>query len=169
MGHISGGFSEAGQRRVRDLLARHVESGRIPGVVVLYSRGEETYVETLGTMRQDGGDPMRRDTIFRMASTSKPVSIAAGMVLLDECRLRLDDTVEEWLPELSDRQVLKRVDGPLDDTVPARRPITVRDILTSTFGLGMDMTAIGTPVFGAIAERGSSRTSRSRCPSPTSG
>ncbi|MFJ9130097.1 serine hydrolase domain-containing protein [Streptomyces sp. NPDC102340] len=154
MGHISGGFSEAGQRRVRDLLARHVESGRIPGVVALYSRGEETYVETLGTMRQDGGGPMRRDTIFRMASTSKPVSIAAGMVLLDECRLRLDDTVEEWLPELTDRQVLKRVDGPLDDTVPARRPITVRDILTSTFGLGMDMTAIGTPVFGAIAERG---------------
>ncbi|MEB8341201.1 serine hydrolase domain-containing protein [Streptomyces endophyticus] len=154
MGHISGGVSEVGQRRIREVLGRHVESGRIPGVVVLYSRGEETYVETLGAMRKDGGAPMRRDTVFRMASTSKPVSVAGAMVLLDECRLRLDDTVEEWLPELADRQVLKRVDGPLDDTVPARRPITVRDILTSTFGLGMDVTAIGTPIFGAIAGQG---------------
>ncbi|MGY0487991.1 serine hydrolase domain-containing protein [Streptomyces sp. WG-D5] len=154
MGHAESGFSEAGQRRIRDVLTRHVESGRIPGAVVLYSRGEGTHVETLGTMRHDGGDPMRRDTLFRMASTSKPVSVAAAMVLLDECRLRLDDTVEEWLPELADRQVLKRPDGPLDDTVPARRPITVRDILTSTFGLGMDVTAIGTPIFGAIAGQG---------------
>ncbi|GAA3080424.1 hypothetical protein GCM10020000_77860 [Streptomyces olivoverticillatus] len=62
---------------------------------------------------------MRRDTIFRMASTSKPVTMAAAMILLDECRLRLDDLVEQWLPELADRRVLKRVDGPLDDTVPS--------------------------------------------------
>ncbi|GIF76533.1 serine hydrolase [Asanoa siamensis] len=81
---------------------------------------------------------MRRDTNFRMASTSKPVSVAAAMVLLDECRLRLDDLVEPWLPELANRQVLKRLDGPLDETVPRRRPIMVRDVLTSTFGLGMD-------------------------------
>jgi CubicO group peptidase (beta-lactamase class C family) len=58
---------------------------------------------------------MRRDTIFRMASTSKPVAIAAAMILLDECRLRLDDPVQEWLPELADRRVLKRPDSPLDD------------------------------------------------------
>jgi CubicO group peptidase (beta-lactamase class C family) len=63
---------------------------------------------------------MRRDTIFRMASTSKPVAVAAAMVLLDECRLRLDDPVEPWLLELAGRRVLKRIDGPLDDTVPAR-------------------------------------------------
>ncbi|WP_043623656.1 serine hydrolase domain-containing protein [Nonomuraea candida] len=148
------GFSVAGLRRVRDVLARHVDSGRIPGVVALFSRGGETHVETLGTMRHDGGAPMRRDTIFRMASTSKPVSIAAAMVLLDECRLRLDDTVDEWLPELADRRVLTRLDAELDDTVPARRPITVRDVLTSTFGLGMDMTALGTPILNAIFERG---------------
>jgi CubicO group peptidase (beta-lactamase class C family) len=56
------------------------------------------------------------------------------MVLLDECRLRLDDTVEQWLPELADRQVLRQIDSPLDDTVPAKRPITVRDVLTSSSG-----------------------------------
>ncbi|WP_243710477.1 serine hydrolase domain-containing protein [Micromonospora sp. KC213] len=139
---------------MRDVLARHVESGRIPGLVALVSRGGETHVEAIGTMRQDGGPSMRRDTIFRMASTSKPVAIAAAMLLLDECRLRLDDPVESWLPELADRRVLKRIDGPLDDTVPARRPITVRDLLTSTFGLGMDMTALGTPIMSAIFEQG---------------
>jgi CubicO group peptidase (beta-lactamase class C family) len=148
------GFSDQGLRRLREVLARHVDSGRIPGLVALVSRGGRTHVEALGTMRHDGGAPMRRDTIFRMASTSKPVSIAAAMVLLDECRLRLDDVVDPWLPELANRQVLTRMDAELDDTVPARRPITVRDVLTSTFGLGMDMTALGTPILNAIFERG---------------
>ncbi|WP_411108971.1 serine hydrolase domain-containing protein [Streptomyces sp. c-19] len=153
-GKNSGGFSEAGLRKVRDVLERYVGSGKIPGVVALVGRGDETHVEAIGTMRHDGGAPMRRDTIFRMASTSKPVSVSAAMILLDECRLRLDDTVDDWLPELADRQVLKRIDGPLDDTVPARRPITVRDVLTSTFGLGMDMTALGTPIMNAVFEQG---------------
>lgn len=148
------GFSGTGLRRLRDVLARHVESGRIPGLVALVGRGDEVHVEAIGTMRHDGGPPMGRDTIFRMASTSKPVTMAAAVVLLDECRLRLDDPVREWLPELADPRVLKRVDGPLDDTVPARRPITVRDVLTSTFGLGMDLTALGTPIMDALLGRG---------------
>lgn len=154
LGKSSSGFSETGLQRMRDVLARHVESGKIPGLVALVSRNGETHVEAIGTMRHDGGAPMRRDTIFRMASTSKPVTMAAAMVLLDECRLRLDDVVDPWLPELADRRVLKRADGPLDDTVPARRPITVRDLLTSTFGLGMDMTSLGTPIMNAIFEQG---------------
>ncbi|PNE38115.1 hypothetical protein AOB60_28760 [Streptomyces noursei] len=123
-----GGLSETGLRRIHDVLARHVDSGKIPGLVALVSRGGQTHVEAVGTMRHDGGAPMRRDTIFRMASTSKPVTMAAAMVLLDECRIRLDDLAEPWLPELADRQVLKQIDSPLDDTVPARRPITVRDV-----------------------------------------
>ncbi|WP_220039906.1 serine hydrolase domain-containing protein [Nonomuraea aridisoli] len=154
MGTNSSGFSASGLSRLRDVLARHVESGKIPGLVALVSRGGQTHVEALGTMEHGGGAPMRRDTIFRMASTSKPVSIAAVMVLLDECRLRLDDPVDPWLPELADRQVLARPDAPLDDTVPARRPITVRDVLTSTFGLGMDFTALGTPIMNAVFEQG---------------
>ena len=147
-------FSEAGLRRLREVLTRHVDSGKIPGVVALVSRGGQTHVEALGTMQHDGGAPMRRDTIFRMASTSKPVSIAASMILVDECKLRLDDLVEQWLPELANRQVLRQIDSPLDDTVPARRPITVRDLLTSTFGLGMDMTSLGTPIMGEIFAQG---------------
>ncbi|MGW5002844.1 serine hydrolase domain-containing protein [Streptomyces hydrogenans] len=154
MGTVKDGFTEAGLRRVREVLARHVESGRIPGLVALVGRGDDTHLEALGTMRHDGGAPMSRDTVFRMASTSKPVTVAAAMILVDECRLRLDDPVDPWLPELADRQVLKNVDGPLDDTVPARRPITVRDVLTSTFGLGMDLTSLGTPIMNAVFEQG---------------
>ncbi|MFI6390590.1 serine hydrolase domain-containing protein [Nonomuraea sp. NPDC050540] len=153
MGKSDGGFSEAGLRRLREVLVRQVESGKIPGLVALVSHGGQTHVETIGTMRHDGGTPMRRDTIFRMASTSKPVTMAAAMVLLDECRLRLDDPVDPWLPELADRQVLKRPDGPLDETVPTRRPITVRDLLTSTFGLGLDFELLDSPIRAATFER----------------
>ncbi|QQQ78325.1 beta-lactamase family protein [Saccharothrix sp. 6-C] len=153
MGHRTSGFTEAGLRRLRDLLARHVKSRKIPGLVALVSRGGRTHVEAMGTMSHDGGAPMRRDTIFRMASTSKPVTMAAAMVLLDECRLRLDDPVDPWLPELADRRVLERPDGPLDETVPARRPITVRDLLTSTFGLGVDFELMDSPIRDATFER----------------
>ena len=165
-GQSNTGFSETGLRRMRDVLARHVESGKIPGLVALVSRNGETHVEAIGTMRHDGGAPMRRDTIFRLASTSKPVAVAAVMILLDECRLHLDDPVDTWLPELADRQVLKRTDGPLDDTVPARRPITVRDLLTSTFGLGVDMTLMGSPIMNAIFESGIYDTPGAGLPEP---
>ncbi|MFJ9041461.1 serine hydrolase domain-containing protein [Streptomyces sp. NPDC102406] len=150
---VGNGFSETGLRRLREVLARHVDSGRIPGLVALMSRGDRTHVETLGTMRPDGGPPMLRDTIFRMASTSKPVTTAGAMILLDECRMRLDDPVDPWLPELADRQVLKDPEGPLDDTVPAERPVTVRDLLTSTFGLGVDFDSMTAPIRAATVER----------------
>ncbi|MCX5378682.1 serine hydrolase [Streptomyces sp. NBC_00091] len=153
MSASNSGFSEAGLRRLREVLAGHVESKKIPGLVALVSRGGQTHVEAIGTMRHEGGAPMRRDTIFRMASTSKPVTTAAAMVLLDECRLRLDEPVDPWLPELADRRVLKRPDGPLEETVPARRPITVRDLLTSTFGLGMDFDLLASPIRAATFER----------------
>lgn len=162
----SGGFSETGLDRMRDVLARHVDSGKIPGFVALVSRNGETHVEAVGTMRHDGGAPMSRDTIFRMASTTKMVGAAAVMILLDECKLHLDDPVDKWLPELANRQVLKRPDGPLDETVPARRPITVRDLLTSTFGLGVDMTLMGSPVQNAIFENGLFDTPGQEMPEP---
>ncbi|MGN4447534.1 serine hydrolase domain-containing protein [Bacillus cereus group sp. MYBK79-1] len=154
MGQNNKGFSETGLRKMRNILARHVDSGKIPGLVALVSRNGETHVEALGTMRHDGGAPMRRDTIFRLASTSKPIAVSPVMVLLDECKLHLDDPVDKWLPELADRQVLKQPDGPLEETVPARRPITVRDLLTSTFGLGVDLTLMGSPIMNAFFESG---------------
>jgi CubicO group peptidase (beta-lactamase class C family) len=80
---------------------------------------------------------MRRDTILRIASMTKAVTAAAVMMLVEEGKLRLDGPAEQWLPELENRQVLRRLDGPLTDTVPSKRPITIEDLLTFTMGFGM--------------------------------
>jgi CubicO group peptidase (beta-lactamase class C family) len=79
---------------------------------------------------------MARDSIFRIASITKPIVAAAAMVLVEDGRMALDDPVERWLPELASRVVLRRPDGPVDDVVPAARPITVRDVLDSRAGYG---------------------------------
>jgi CubicO group peptidase (beta-lactamase class C family) len=120
----------------RTSLSRHVESGEIPGLVALASRHDEVHVHVVGTLAAGGAEPMRRDTIFRIASMTKPVAAVAAMMLVEEGVLRLDDPVDPWLPELANRQVLKRLDGPLDDTVPAARAVSVRDLLTLRMGLG---------------------------------
>jgi len=134
-----GGLSGARLGRMRDVMAGHVARGEVPGLVMLVSRRGETHAVALGMKAIGGGDPMRRDTIFRIASLTKPIAAAAALILVEECRLRLDDPVDRLLPELADRRVLRRLDGPLDDTVPARRPITLRDLLTLRMGFGFIM------------------------------
>jgi CubicO group peptidase (beta-lactamase class C family) len=130
------GFSRARLARMHAALRRHVESGQIPGLVALvHQRGRE-HVETIGTMAFDSNVPVRRDTIFRLASTTKPITAVGAMILVEECKVRLDDPVDEWLPELKDRRVLRTIESPLDDTVPAKRPITLRDLLTFRAGYG---------------------------------
>jgi CubicO group peptidase (beta-lactamase class C family) len=132
--------------RVHHALQAHVERGDVPGAVALIWRRGQVHVETAGTTTL-GGEPMRRDTIFRIASMTKPVAAAAAMMLVEECRLRLDDPIERWLPELADRRVLARIDGAIDDVVPARRCITVRDLLTLRMGFGFIMpSAEVTPI-----------------------
>ncbi len=139
----NGGLSEARLGRMHDVMAWHVERGDVPGIVTLVSRGGEAHVAALGAKAVVGGDPMRRDTIFRIASMTKPIAAVAAMILVEECRLRLDDPVDPLLPELADRKVLKRPDGPLGDTVPADRPITLRDLLTLRLGIGAVMAPPG--------------------------
>jgi CubicO group peptidase (beta-lactamase class C family) len=124
---------------MHDVMAGFVERGEMPGLVTLVSRRGEVHVDAIGMKEIGGSDPMRRDTIFRIASLTKPVIAAAAMVLVEECRLRLDEPVDRLLPELANRRVLKRLDAPLDDTVPAKRPISVRDLLTFRLGFGYNM------------------------------
>jgi CubicO group peptidase (beta-lactamase class C family) len=133
---MSGGFSPARLERIHDVMAGHVASGQIPGVTMLVSRRGEIHADAIGTTVFNGDEPMRRDTIFRIASVSKPITAAAAMILVEECVLRLDGPVDEFLPELADRQVLRAIDAPLDDTVPANRPITLRDVMTFQLGYG---------------------------------
>src|SRR5690348_15134982 len=108
--------------RMHDVMAGHVERGAVPGIVTLVSRHGETYVDAIGTMAAGGSEPMQRDTIFRIASLTKPITAVAAMILVEECKLRLDDPVDPWLPELADRKVLRSIESELDDTVPAKRP-----------------------------------------------
>ncbi|MFI5276764.1 MAG: serine hydrolase domain-containing protein [Ktedonobacterales bacterium] len=131
------GLSSARLDRMRATLQRHVERGDPPGLVALVSRRGETHVQTLGVTAIGGSEPLRRDTIFRISSMTKPVTAVAAMLLVEECKLRLDEPVDRLLPELADRQVLRRLDAPLDETVPARRPITLRDLLTFRMGMGI--------------------------------
>ncbi|MGO4839242.1 serine hydrolase domain-containing protein, partial [Rhizobiaceae sp. 2RAB30] len=78
-------------------------------------------------------------TIFRIASIGKPITAAAAMILVEEGKLGLDDPVDRFLPEVADRKVLRTLGSELDDTVPARRPITLRDLLTLRAGIGAVM------------------------------
>jgi CubicO group peptidase (beta-lactamase class C family) len=130
------GLSRERLARLHDILATHVEGGNPPGLVSVVSRRGEAYVDVIGSTAVDGGTPMQRDAIFRISSTTKPVTAVATMILLEECVVRLDEPVDRFLPELANRRVVRRLDGPVDDTVPARRPITVRDLLTFRMGFG---------------------------------
>jgi CubicO group peptidase (beta-lactamase class C family) len=148
------GLSKARLGRMHEVMAGHVEAGDMPGLVTLVSRRGETFVDAIGRMAFDG-PPMRRDTIFRITSMTKPVTAVAAMILVEECKLRLDEPVDRWLPELADRKVLRAIDAPLDDTVPARRAISLRDLLTFRLGYGMIMAFPDRyPVQKAIAEAG---------------
>ncbi len=133
---MTGGLSAARLERMRRVMAGYVERGEVPGLITLVNRRGEEHVEVIGSLHDGGTEPVRRDTIFRISSMSKPIAAVATMILVEECRLRLDEPVERVLPELANRRVLRRLDGPLDDTVPAERPITLRDLLTFRMGFG---------------------------------
>jgi CubicO group peptidase (beta-lactamase class C family) len=139
---VDAGLTAAGKQRLHEVAQRYVGDGRdpasyqVPGLVALAACGHHVHVEAAGAMAV-GGAPVRRDTIFRISSDTKPITAAATLALAAEGRLDLDEPVDRLLPELGGRRVLRRMDGPLDDTVPAHRAITVRDLLTFRFGFGM--------------------------------
>ena len=114
----------------------HVGDTRVPGLVALVAHGDDVHVEALGKLAV-GGAPVRRDSLFRIASTTKPITAAATLAVIEEGLIGLDEPVDRLLPELADRRVVKRMDGPLDETVAAERAITTRDLLTFTLGFGM--------------------------------
>jgi CubicO group peptidase (beta-lactamase class C family) len=150
----AGGFSAKRLVRLRELLDRFVGAGFVPGVMVVLARHGEVNVEVAGTLAFEGagaGVPMAADTIVRMASMTKPIVAACAMTLVEDCTLRLDDPVDDLLPELAHMRVLADPGGPLEDTVPAIRPITLRDLLTFTLGTGMVIAEPGTvPIADAL-------------------
>src|SRR5688572_27074482 len=141
---IRKGLSKARLDSMHEVLSGHVERADVPGMVALVSRDEDVHVEVLGKLHASSSEPMTRDAIFRIASITKPIAAVAAMILIQECKLRLDDAIDPWLPELANRRVLKSIASEIDDTVPANRSITVRDVLTYTMGFGSVMAMPGT-------------------------
>jgi CubicO group peptidase (beta-lactamase class C family) len=151
------GLDRAALARIDQIVEQAVEQGQAPGVVAAVARGPDMHVATAGAMAV-GGAAMRRDTLFRISSITKPMTAAVVLSLVEDGLLDLNGPIDELAPELADRRVLRRPDGPLDLTVPAQRPITVRDLLTFTWGFGMQgamfIAPEPWPIVSAAAERG---------------
>jgi CubicO group peptidase (beta-lactamase class C family) len=151
------GLNEDGLRWFGAVAASHVGDEEVPGLVALVACGDQVHVEALGTLAV-GGSPVERTSLFRIASTTKPITAAATLALVREGLLELDEPVDRLLPELENRRVLRRMDGPLDDTRPADAPVTIRGLLTFTFGFGMVMEMFMAsepwPVVAAATEAG---------------
>jgi CubicO group peptidase (beta-lactamase class C family) len=148
-----------GQRGIQmlgEIIEAAVAQGQAPGVVAAVAQGDATYIKAAGSMAV-GGAPMREDTLFRISSMTKPVTATVILGLIEDGVLGLDEPVDGHLPELAGRRVLRRPDGPLDDTVPAERAVTVRDLLTFTWGFGMQgamfTAAEPWPIVRAVGER----------------
>jgi len=132
----SGMLSMQRLRQLELVMEGYIERGDVPGMSILIYRHGELYCFSKGRTAYGQPEPFGNDTIVRISSLSKPLAAAAAMILIEECRLRLDDPVDQWLPELSNRRVLVRPNAPLTETVPAKRSITVRDLLTFRMGYG---------------------------------
>ncbi|MFJ3640777.1 serine hydrolase domain-containing protein [Streptomyces sp. NPDC090108] len=149
-----GGLSSARLTRVGDVLRRHVDAGLGPGAIAVVARHGEIHVEAVGCLAFEGPGsrtPMAADTVCRIASWTKQIVAACVMTLVEDGTLRLDDPVDALLPELADMTVLADPNGPLDDTVPAKRPVTLRDLLTCRLGTGTVLAEPGTvPISDAL-------------------
>lgn len=138
------GFAQAGLEALQQVLDDTVAGGEAPGLVGLVSRGGETHVFTAGTLAYGGDQPMGRDTIFRIASMTKPVTAAAAMMLIEEGKLSLEEPVGRLAPELAVLKVLPRLDAALSEAVPAPRPVTVEDVMSFRLGWGVILAPPGT-------------------------
>jgi CubicO group peptidase (beta-lactamase class C family) len=131
---------DANQASIREAC----DNGLLAGAVTLvWQGGKVLQVNEIGFRDVDAKLPMQRDTIFRIASMSKPVTIAAAMTLVDEGRITLADPITRWLPEFSAMRVLAQPRGALEATVPASRPITVLDLMTHRSGLAYPFSVLG--------------------------
>ncbi|MEI9993079.1 MAG: serine hydrolase domain-containing protein [Rhizomicrobium sp.] len=138
------GFSAEGLARIVPTLRPIAESGDLSGfVTLLFRHGEIAQVETIGHRDLEHEKPMTRDTIFRIASMTKPVTSLAALILMEEGRFKLDDPITRWAPEFADLKVLKDAQGPLTDTVPAARAITFDDLFTHRSGLAYGFSSLG--------------------------
>jgi CubicO group peptidase (beta-lactamase class C family) len=121
--------------RVATAIRAYVDAGELAGAAALVWRDGKAHITTVGWRNVDARLPIERDTIFRIASMTKPVTSTAALMLFEEGRFALDDPITYWAPEFSQMRVLRSPDAPLVETDPAERPITFEDLLTHRSGL----------------------------------
>jgi CubicO group peptidase (beta-lactamase class C family) len=163
------GLSSQRLARIGQVLRADVEQGRLPGAVVAIARrGKLAYFEAFGFRDKAAGVPMTTDTIFSIASMTKPMTSVGALMLVEEARLRLNDPVGKYLPPLADRPVAAlHADEPSGDpiiaTVPAVRPMTIQDLFRHTSGLvygGRGTTAVHKMYPASSSTSGTSMTGR---------
>lgn len=123
------------EQQIQAVLQESVDEGQLAGAVALVHRDGQTEYAGAGWRDIEGHLPMERDTIFRIASMTKPITSVAALMLVDEGRIGLNDPISRLAPEFENMRVLRSPDGPLDDTEEASRPITFEDLLTHRSGL----------------------------------
>ena len=126
-----------GLEHLHAAMAARVDRRQLPGILLLVAHGEDVFVDAIGSTSFEDGEPIRRETLFRIASMTKPIIAAVTLMLVEDGVLELDAPVDRWLPELANPRVLRRPDAALDDTVAAHRPITLDDLLTFRLGTGI--------------------------------
>lgn len=137
-----------------DCVRQAVDSGEIAGAVAALASPRSSRIEAFGSRSIAEAAPMQTDSIFRLGSTAKVMFTAAALILLDDRGIPIDSEITRWLPELADRRVLRDPRGDLDDTLPARRQITLRDVLTYRIGIGIYLAQMDTPLVRAMAATG---------------
>jgi len=149
-------FDAVRVQRIGEAVDRHADDDDVGGVAWLAACGDDVHRGVAGRLTRSGAAPVLPDSLFRIASITKPIVAVAALILVEEHRLRLEDPVDALLPELADRRVLVDPRGPVDgDTVAAVRPLTVHDVLTFRTGLGMDFQApFPQPLMEAMHELG---------------
>ena len=148
-----GGVTPQALAAARAVTEKAVATGDVPGVVsLIWRKGRLFQLNAVGLRDIERHLPMERTTIFRIASMSKPITVAVALMLVEEGRLRLADPISRWAPEFANMRVLRRSDGPLEDTYPAPRAITIEDLMTHRSGLSYGFLSQG-PLAGALQEK----------------
>jgi CubicO group peptidase (beta-lactamase class C family) len=131
------GLSAAGLRRIDEhLTSRYLTPGKIAGALTLVARrGKIAFLSPLGLRDRERALPTHADTIFRIYSMTKPITSVALMMLHERAAFQLTDPVHKWIPEWEHLRVYQYGSHPTFTTEPARRPMTVRDLLTHQSGL----------------------------------
>jgi CubicO group peptidase (beta-lactamase class C family) len=122
---------------IREVMSAEIVSNHFPGSVWLVAKGDQVVVDAAGVSAIGSSFPMRPNTIFRIASMTKAITATAVMMLIEERKLTLEESADRLLPELANRRVLRTLNSQIDDTVPANRPISIRDLMNFTFGFGI--------------------------------